>query len=104
MDPMLNAYLMSRIAVAQDICCCTFAICFAYWLLKLGLKGAALLLDGDADGLQPIVYQLHRFRHAMTALTLLSFFGAALLPDKAAVAMMLNNRAADNVAAAIEAK
>lgn len=103
MDPMTNAYLLTRLAVAQDLSSCMFIFCFGYWMLKLGFKAAAMLVNDD-DMFQPLTYHLHRFRHVMTALTLLSFFGVALLPSRDAVAMMLGNKAADSITTAIEVK
>ena len=100
--PILDAYLLTRLAAIQGLCSNLFALAVAYWIARGAIAAFRHFDDGLFDELAIVAIWLRKATLAATILMAVSGIGSILLPDKTDVMLMVGNQAATNVATAIE--
>lgn len=103
---MLNAYLLTRLAVVQELSELLLGVCVFYWILRGTFWTLAEFTDeiGVSDIAETLSIKLRKLHHIIVALTLLGFFGSTLLPSKTDTAIMVGAEAASRLGAITKSK
>lgn len=100
--PMLDAYLLTRLAAIQGLCSLTFGLAVAFWVAKGAIAFLRHLDDGLYNEFAPAAIWLRKATLVATTLMAVAGLGTILLPDKTDVLLMAGNQAASNITTAIE--
>lgn len=101
---MFDVYLLTRISALHEACATVFAFCVFYWIVRGVIAGFRALDPELYETFASAAIWLRKATWVVVVVMALGAVGAAILPDRTDVTLMIGNQAANNVVTAIEAK